>query len=87
LTYASLLQVLDPTLEDSPLTRAGNKEEEDIDEDEDNDSEDDSDSKESYSEESNSDLEDGENETVNDKLRIAVREALGSAAPLTDTVM
>lgn len=91
MTYASVFQVLDPTVEDSPLTRAGSKEEEDIDEDEgedeDNDSEDDSDSKESYSEESDSDLEDGENETVNDKLRIAVREALGSAAPLTDTVM
>jgi hypothetical protein len=83
LTYASVFQVLDPTAEDSPLTRAGSNE----DEDEDNDSEDDSDCKESYSEESDSDLEDGENETVNDKLRIAVREALGSAAPLTDTVM
>lgn len=79
--------MLDPTVEDNPLTCTGSKEEEDIDEDEDNYSEDDSDSKESCSEESESDLEDAENETVNDKLRIAVREALGSAAPLTDTVM
>jgi hypothetical protein len=72
-------------VEDNPLTHSGSNEEEDIDED--NDSEDDSDSKESCTEESESDIEDGENETVNDKLRIAVREALGSAAPLTDTVM
>jgi hypothetical protein len=78
---------LDPTLEDNPLTCTGSKEEEDMDEDEDTDSDDDPDSKESCSEESESDLEDGENETVNDKLRMAVREALGSAAPLTDTVM
>lgn len=72
--------MLDPTTEDNPLIHIGSKEEE-------GDSEDDSDSRESDSEESESDLEDGENETVNDKLRIAVREALGSAAPLTDTVL
>jgi hypothetical protein len=75
---------LDPTVEDNPLTHSSSKEEEDIDEND--ESEDDSGSEESNSEESESALEDGENETVNDKLRMAVREALGSAAPLTDTV-
>jgi hypothetical protein len=79
-------QVLDPTVEDNPLTCLGSKEEEDMDEDASSDSENDSDSKESDSEESESDLEDEENVTVNDKLRGAVREALGFAASLTDTV-
>lgn len=72
---------MDPTVEDNPLTHSSSKEEED------DDSEDESGSKESNSEESESDLEDEGNETVNDKLRTAVREALGSAAPLTDTVL
>lgn len=74
-------------MEDNPLTHLGSKEEEDIGEDESSDSENDLDSKESDSEESESDLEDEDNEAVNDKLRVAVREALGFAAPLTDTVI
>lgn len=87
LTLHLNFQVLDPTVEENPLTRLGSKEEEDIDEDESSGSENDSDSKESDSEESESDLEDEGNETVNDKLRAAVRDALGFAAPLTDTVI
>jgi len=87
LTLHLKFQVLDPTVEENPLTRLGSKEEEDIDEDESSESENDSDSKESDSEESESSaLEDEGNETVNDKLRAAVRDALGFAAPLTDTV-
>ena len=77
---------MDPTVEENPLTHLGSKEEEDIDEDESSESENDSDGKESDNEESESDLEDEGNETVNDKLRAAVRDALGFAAPLTDTV-
>jgi DNA-directed RNA polymerase specialized sigma54-like protein len=86
LTLYVNFQVLDPTVEENPLTRLGGKEEEDTDEDESSESENDSDSKESDMEESESDLEDEGNETVNDKLRAAVRDALGFAAPLTDTV-
>lgn len=86
LTLCLNLQVLDPTVEENPLTRLGSREEEDIDEDESSESENDSDSRESDSEESESDVEDEGNETVNDKLRAAVRDALGFAAPLTDTV-
>jgi len=88
LTGAALGQitkVLDPTVEENPLTRLGSREEEDIDEDESSESENDSDSRESDSEESESDVEDEGNETVSDKLRAAVRDALGFAAPLTDT--
>ena len=73
-------------MEENPLTCLGSKEEEDIDEGESSESENVSDSKESDSEESESDLEDEGNEAVNDKLRAAVRDALGFAAPLTDTV-
>jgi hypothetical protein len=86
LTLRFKFQVLDPAVEDNPLTRLGSKEEEDMDEDEGSDSENESDSKGSDSEESESDLEDEENVTVNDQLRGAVREALGFAASLTDTV-
>jgi DNA-directed RNA polymerase specialized sigma54-like protein len=86
LTVHLNFQVLDPNVEENPLTHLGSKEEEDTDEDESSESENNSDSKESGIEESESDLEDEGNETVSDKLRAAVRDALGFAAPLTDTV-
>jgi len=86
LTLHLNFQVLDPTVEENPLTHLGSKEEEEMDEDESSESENDSDCKESDSEESESDLEEEGNDTVNDKLRAAVRDALGFAAPLTDTV-
>ncbi|XP_069699003.1 uncharacterized protein Mybbp1A [Periplaneta americana] len=76
-----ITQILDPDQEESPLSLLWNADDGESDEAESDDSE----SEESDSKQSDSDLEEGDNETVNDKLRMAVRDALGSAAPLTDT--
>ncbi|KAJ4426640.1 hypothetical protein ANN_26438 [Periplaneta americana] len=76
-----ITQVLDPDQEESPLSLLWNADDGESDEAESDDSE----SEESDGKQSDSDLEEGDNETVNDKLRMAVRDALGSAAPLTDT--
>lgn len=72
-----LLSVLDPKNEDNPLAEESDSESERSDSENE-------DSEKDESENEESDMDDDENETTNDKLRMAVRQALGTNGYQTD---
>ncbi|KAJ9586293.1 hypothetical protein L9F63_020056 [Diploptera punctata] len=80
-----IIQVLDPAAQDSPLSNSLNEEDEMSDDDDDDNENSGEDSGEESDSSEVSDVEGEEEETVNDKFRMDIQQALGSAATQTDT--